>query len=70
VAAIGHQIGVALLFFPPLSSFTTKPGFQYTFAGQFFSPLDFEVFDLHPGSDPTKTDATMVVKNRQLTVTR
>ncbi|XP_034354376.1 inter-alpha-trypsin inhibitor heavy chain H1 [Arvicanthis niloticus] len=38
--------------------------------GQFFSPLDFEVFDLRLGSDPTKTDATMVVKNRQLTVTR
>uniref|UniRef100_A0A8C6QYS5 Inter-alpha-trypsin inhibitor heavy chain H1 n=1 Tax=Nannospalax galili TaxID=1026970 RepID=A0A8C6QYS5_NANGA len=38
--------------------------------GQFFHPFDFEVSDLHPGSDPTKTDATMVVKNRQLTVTR
>ncbi|XP_055468354.1 inter-alpha-trypsin inhibitor heavy chain H1 [Psammomys obesus] len=38
--------------------------------GQFFHPLDFEVFDLRPGSDPAKPDATMVVKNRQLTVTR
>ncbi|XP_012627019.1 inter-alpha-trypsin inhibitor heavy chain H1 [Microcebus murinus] len=38
--------------------------------GQFFHPFSFEVFDLHPGSDPTKPDATMVVKNRQLTVTR
>ncbi|KAL1781295.1 inter-alpha-trypsin inhibitor heavy chain H1 isoform X1 [Sigmodon hispidus] len=38
--------------------------------GQFFKPLDFEVFDLRPGSDPTKSDATMVVRNRQLTVTR
>ncbi|CAO2638196.1 Inter-alpha-trypsin inhibitor heavy chain H1 [Lemmus lemmus] len=38
--------------------------------GQFFYPLDFEVSDIRLGSDPTKTDATMVVKNRQLTVTR
>ncbi|XP_043443552.1 inter-alpha-trypsin inhibitor heavy chain H1 isoform X2 [Prionailurus bengalensis] len=38
--------------------------------GQFFHPFDFEVSDPHPGSDPTKTDATMVVKSRQLTVTR
>ncbi|XP_045385961.1 inter-alpha-trypsin inhibitor heavy chain H1 isoform X1 [Lemur catta] len=38
--------------------------------GQFFHPFSFEVLDLHPGSDPTKPDATMVVKNRQLTVTR
>ncbi|XP_059878649.1 inter-alpha-trypsin inhibitor heavy chain H1 isoform X3 [Delphinus delphis] len=38
--------------------------------GQFFHPFDYKVFDLHPGSDPTKTDATMVVKKRRLTVTR
>ncbi|XP_014648452.1 PREDICTED: inter-alpha-trypsin inhibitor heavy chain H1 isoform X2 [Ceratotherium simum simum] len=38
--------------------------------GQFFHPFDYKVSDLHPGSDPTKTDATMVVKNHQLTVTR
>ncbi|XP_057562679.1 inter-alpha-trypsin inhibitor heavy chain H1 [Hippopotamus amphibius kiboko] len=38
--------------------------------GQFFHPFDYKVSDLHPGSDPTKTDATMVVKNRRLTVTR
>ncbi|XP_066100599.1 inter-alpha-trypsin inhibitor heavy chain H1 isoform X1 [Saccopteryx bilineata] len=38
--------------------------------GQFFQPFDYKVFDLHPGSDPQKTDATMVVKNHQLTVTR
>ncbi|XP_003982368.1 inter-alpha-trypsin inhibitor heavy chain H1 [Felis catus] len=38
--------------------------------GQFFHPFDFEVSDPHPGSDPTKTDATMVVKSRELTVTR
>ncbi|XP_069331969.1 inter-alpha-trypsin inhibitor heavy chain H1 isoform X1 [Eulemur rufifrons] len=38
--------------------------------GQFFHPFSFEVLDLHPGSDPTKPDATVVVKNRQLTVTR
>ncbi|KAM5315714.1 inter-alpha-trypsin inhibitor heavy chain H1 isoform 3-T3 [Glossophaga mutica] len=38
--------------------------------GQFFHPFDYKVSNLHPGSDPTKTDATMVVKNHQLTVTR
>uniref|UniRef100_A0A1D5RGP6 Inter-alpha-trypsin inhibitor heavy chain H1 n=1 Tax=Macaca mulatta TaxID=9544 RepID=A0A1D5RGP6_MACMU len=38
--------------------------------GQFFHPIGFEVSDIHPGSDPTKLDATMVVKNRRLTVTR
>uniref|UniRef100_A0A673TUB5 Inter-alpha-trypsin inhibitor heavy chain H1 n=1 Tax=Suricata suricatta TaxID=37032 RepID=A0A673TUB5_SURSU len=38
--------------------------------GQFFHPFDYQVSDPHPGSDPTKTDATMVVKSRQLTVTR
>nr|XP_027803608.1 inter-alpha-trypsin inhibitor heavy chain H3 isoform X2 [Marmota flaviventris] len=38
--------------------------------GQFFHPLDFKVSDIHPGSDPTKPDATMVVKNHRLTVTR
>ncbi|XP_020030783.2 inter-alpha-trypsin inhibitor heavy chain H3 isoform X1 [Castor canadensis] len=38
--------------------------------GQFFHPFDFEVSDIRPGSDPTKSDATMVVKNHQLTVTR
>ncbi|XP_019579849.2 inter-alpha-trypsin inhibitor heavy chain H1 [Rhinolophus sinicus] len=38
--------------------------------GQFFHPFDYKVSDLRPGSGPTKTDATMVVKNHQLTVTR
>ncbi|XP_040850979.1 inter-alpha-trypsin inhibitor heavy chain H3 isoform X6 [Ochotona curzoniae] len=38
--------------------------------GQFFHPFDFEVSDIHPGSDPTKPDATMVVKNHRLRVTR
>ncbi|KAM6177162.1 inter-alpha-trypsin inhibitor heavy chain H1 [Erethizon dorsatum] len=38
--------------------------------GQFLQPFDFEVSDLHPGSDPTKPDATLVVKNHRLTVTR
>ncbi|XP_008053168.1 inter-alpha-trypsin inhibitor heavy chain H1 isoform X2 [Carlito syrichta] len=38
--------------------------------GQFFRPFGFEVSDLHPGSDPAKPDATMVVKNHRLTVTR
>ncbi|XP_058405721.1 inter-alpha-trypsin inhibitor heavy chain H3 isoform X2 [Diceros bicornis minor] len=38
--------------------------------GQFFHPFEFKVSDVHPGSDPTKPDATMVVKNHRLTVTR
>ncbi|XP_076985126.1 inter-alpha-trypsin inhibitor heavy chain H3 [Tamandua tetradactyla] len=38
--------------------------------GQFFHPFDFKVSDIRPGSDPTKPDATMVVKNHRLTVTR
>ncbi|KAF6099588.1 inter-alpha-trypsin inhibitor heavy chain 3 [Phyllostomus discolor] len=38
--------------------------------GQFFHPFDFNVSDIHSGSDPTKPQATMVVKNHQLTVTR
>ncbi|XP_049718295.1 inter-alpha-trypsin inhibitor heavy chain H3 isoform X10 [Elephas maximus indicus] len=38
--------------------------------GQFFHPFDFKVSDVHPGPDPTKPIATMVVKNHQLTVTR
>ncbi|XP_037376475.1 inter-alpha-trypsin inhibitor heavy chain H1 isoform X2 [Talpa occidentalis] len=38
--------------------------------GQFFHPFDYQVSDLHPGSDPTKIDATLVVKSRRLTVTR
>uniref|UniRef100_A0A8D0I431 Inter-alpha-trypsin inhibitor heavy chain H3 n=1 Tax=Sus scrofa TaxID=9823 RepID=A0A8D0I431_PIG len=38
--------------------------------GQFFHPFDFKVSEIHPGSDPTKPDATMVVKNHRLTVTR
>ncbi|XP_036911668.1 inter-alpha-trypsin inhibitor heavy chain H3 isoform X2 [Sturnira hondurensis] len=38
--------------------------------GQFFHPFNFKVSDVHPGSDPTKPQATMVVKNHRLTVTR
>uniref|UniRef100_K7E8F2 Inter-alpha-trypsin inhibitor heavy chain H1 n=1 Tax=Ornithorhynchus anatinus TaxID=9258 RepID=K7E8F2_ORNAN len=38
--------------------------------GQFLHPIDFEVFDVRPGSDPAKPDATMMVKNHKLTVTR
>lgn len=51
-------------------AFISNRGLQCAFTGQFFTPLDFEVSDVRPGSDPTKSDATMVVKNRQLTVTR
>ncbi|KFQ06491.1 Inter-alpha-trypsin inhibitor heavy chain H3, partial [Leptosomus discolor] len=38
--------------------------------GQFFHPLDFTILEIHPGSDPKKPDATMIVKNNELTVTR
>uniref|UniRef100_A0A803SVS6 Inter-alpha-trypsin inhibitor heavy chain H3 n=1 Tax=Anolis carolinensis TaxID=28377 RepID=A0A803SVS6_ANOCA len=38
--------------------------------GQFFHPIDFSILEVHPGSDPKKPDATMIVKNNQLTVTR
>ncbi|XP_044529144.1 inter-alpha-trypsin inhibitor heavy chain H1 [Gracilinanus agilis] len=38
--------------------------------GQFFHSFDFEVFDVRPGSDPKKPDATMLVKNHRLKVTR
>ncbi|XP_029455298.1 inter-alpha-trypsin inhibitor heavy chain H3-like [Rhinatrema bivittatum] len=38
--------------------------------GQFFHGIDFEVFDVHQSSEPGKPDATMIVKNNTLTVTR
>ncbi|NWI32062.1 ITIH3 inhibitor, partial [Sula dactylatra] len=38
--------------------------------GQFFHPIDFTILEIHPGSDPEKPDATMIVKNNELTVTR
>ncbi|NXC12689.1 ITIH3 inhibitor, partial [Corythaeola cristata] len=38
--------------------------------GQFFHPIDFTILEIHPGSDPKKPDATMIVKNNKLTVTR
>ncbi|KAM6256522.1 inter-alpha-trypsin inhibitor heavy chain H3-like [Porphyrio hochstetteri] len=38
--------------------------------GQFFHPIDFTILEIHPGSDPKKPDATMIVKNSELTVTR
>ncbi|NXY21459.1 ITIH3 inhibitor, partial [Atrichornis clamosus] len=38
--------------------------------GQFFHPINFTILEIHPGSDPKKPDATMVVKNNELTVTR
>uniref|UniRef100_A0A7M4G0I2 Inter-alpha-trypsin inhibitor heavy chain H3 n=1 Tax=Crocodylus porosus TaxID=8502 RepID=A0A7M4G0I2_CROPO len=38
--------------------------------GQFFHPIDFNIVEIHPGSDPKKPDATMIVKNNELTVTR
>uniref|UniRef100_A0A670YDL3 Inter-alpha-trypsin inhibitor heavy chain H3 n=1 Tax=Pseudonaja textilis TaxID=8673 RepID=A0A670YDL3_PSETE len=38
--------------------------------GQFFHPIDFDILDVHSGSDAQKPDATMIVKNNQLRVTR
>uniref|UniRef100_A0A8C6V7I0 Inter-alpha-trypsin inhibitor heavy chain H3 n=1 Tax=Naja naja TaxID=35670 RepID=A0A8C6V7I0_NAJNA len=38
--------------------------------GQFFHPINFTILEVHPGSTPEKPDATMIVKNHQLTVTR
>ncbi|NXL87636.1 ITIH3 inhibitor, partial [Alectura lathami] len=38
--------------------------------GQFFHPIDFTILEVHPGSDPKKPDATMIVKNKELSVTR
>ncbi|XP_032066901.1 inter-alpha-trypsin inhibitor heavy chain H3-like isoform X2 [Thamnophis elegans] len=38
--------------------------------GQFFHPIDFDILEVHPGSDPEKPEATMIMKNKQLTVTR
>ncbi|NXU83286.1 ITIH3 inhibitor, partial [Xiphorhynchus elegans] len=38
--------------------------------GQFFHPIDFTILEVHPGSDPKKPDATMIVKNNELIVTR
>ncbi|GAB0194637.1 inter-alpha-trypsin inhibitor heavy chain H3-like [Grus japonensis] len=38
--------------------------------GQFFHTIDFTILEIHPGSDPKKPDATMIVKNNELRVTR
>ncbi|XP_021265243.1 inter-alpha-trypsin inhibitor heavy chain H3-like isoform X2 [Numida meleagris] len=38
--------------------------------GQFFHPIDFTILEIHPGADPKKPDATMIFKNKELTVTR
>ncbi|KFV08108.1 Inter-alpha-trypsin inhibitor heavy chain H3, partial [Pterocles gutturalis] len=38
--------------------------------GQFFHLIDFSILEIHPASDPKKPDATMIVKNKELTVTR
>ncbi|NWU97449.1 ITIH3 inhibitor, partial [Upupa epops] len=38
--------------------------------GQFFHPIDFTILEIHPGSDPKKPDATMIIKNTELIVTR
>ncbi|XP_008941885.1 PREDICTED: inter-alpha-trypsin inhibitor heavy chain H3 [Merops nubicus] len=38
--------------------------------GQFFHPIDFDILEIHPGPDPKKPDAIMIVKNNELTVTR
>ncbi|KAL7986010.1 hypothetical protein Chor_011176, partial [Crotalus horridus] len=35
--------------------------------GQFFHQIDFDILEVHPGLDPERPDATMIVKNNQLT---
>ncbi|XP_005387408.1 PREDICTED: inter-alpha-trypsin inhibitor heavy chain H1 [Chinchilla lanigera] len=65
----GSAVHQAFLGFYVLDSRWMSPR-THGLLGQFLHPFDFEVSDLRPGSDPTKTDATLVVKNHQLTVTR
>ncbi|ERE91862.1 inter-alpha-trypsin inhibitor heavy chain H1-like protein [Cricetulus griseus] len=65
----GSAVHQDFLGFYVLNSFQMSARTQ-GLLGQFFYPLDFEVSDIRPGSDPMKLDATMVVKNQQLTVTR
>ncbi|XP_067908037.1 inter-alpha-trypsin inhibitor heavy chain H3-like isoform X2 [Heterodontus francisci] len=38
--------------------------------GQFYHDVDAKVYNIHPGSDPEKPDATMVVKGHNLIVRR
>ncbi|XP_062057062.1 inter-alpha-trypsin inhibitor heavy chain H3 [Lepus europaeus] len=64
-----HPIHQDFLGFYVVDSHQMSP-WTHGLLGQFFHPFDFKVSDVHPGSEPTKPDATMVVKNRQLTVTR
>ena len=44
--------------------------FIYNPTGQFYHGVEFEVSNLHPGEDPEKPDATMMVKGHELNVTR
>ncbi|XP_073430216.1 inter-alpha-trypsin inhibitor heavy chain H3-like [Dendrobates tinctorius] len=38
--------------------------------GQFFYGIDYDIFNIHPTSDPNKPDATMKVKDKLIIVTR
>ncbi|XP_048404204.1 inter-alpha-trypsin inhibitor heavy chain H3-like isoform X2 [Stegostoma tigrinum] len=38
--------------------------------GQFYHDVDYKVYNIHPGLDPEKPDATMAIKGHNLTVTR
>ncbi|XP_048462354.1 inter-alpha-trypsin inhibitor heavy chain H3-like [Rhincodon typus] len=38
--------------------------------GQFYHDVNYKVYNIHPGLDPEKPDATMAVKGHNLTVTR
>ncbi|XP_043563772.1 inter-alpha-trypsin inhibitor heavy chain H3-like [Chiloscyllium plagiosum] len=38
--------------------------------GQFYHDVPYKVYNIHPGSDPEKPEATMVVKGHNLIVTR
>ncbi|XP_029455291.1 inter-alpha-trypsin inhibitor heavy chain H3-like isoform X2 [Rhinatrema bivittatum] len=37
--------------------------------GQFYHDMEFEIFDIHPTSDPGKTDATLAIKGNKIAVT-
>ncbi|CAI5767142.1 inter-alpha-trypsin inhibitor heavy chain H3-like [Podarcis lilfordi] len=64
-----HAVHPNFLGFYTLDSHRLS-GRTHGLLGQFFHPIDFNILEVHPGSDPQKPDATMIVKNNQLTVTR
>uniref|UniRef100_H3A4G6 Inter-alpha-trypsin inhibitor heavy chain C-terminal domain-containing protein n=1 Tax=Latimeria chalumnae TaxID=7897 RepID=H3A4G6_LATCH len=64
-----HPLHQDYLGFYTLDSYQLSEG-THGLLGQFYHDITFEVFDVRPGSDPQKPDATMVVKGNKLVVTR